>query len=312
MFGTQAREQALHGQQNQYAQPVQGEHQERTEEDNQTESCCSKITSCFTGCFSCCGNSESEDVEGSKPGFVQTWCHPNPYDEDSDEQNDLLRATHVFLMAGIPVINTVCKIFLTVISCIPGSSSEFVRDIIDIDEWANEGFAAPAKAREILPALFTAVAVTVNPYARMEEDVPKTNCFARKVFETALEYATAGMNRIGYHSSEYSNDSGVVELLKRHVVSRFLFLTATVLYVAEKIVHLGIGLILTACAVATLFRDEDLNIQARKYLGALDVVDHACVGLRATLYPWQNLGRKHDLSRFRDPVAADASQDRVR
>jgi hypothetical protein len=90
-------------------------------------------------------------------------------------------------------------------------------------------------------------------------------------------------------------------MLQRNVVSRFLFLTATVVFVAEKIVHLAVGVILTACSAATLFRNEDLNNLARSYLGALDVIDVACVGLRAMLYPWQNLGRDNDLSCFRDP-----------
>lgn len=294
-------------------QQVVREMPETIEEEVETrESCFSKITGCFTGCFSCCGSSEEAEAgeygEIAEENFAQRWWNPRPYGKHGAEDSQWVRGEHVFA-ATLASLNTVAKVFFTVLSFIPGSSSESVEDnIVNIDKKANEGFDEKFGARQILPFLFTALAVTVNPYARVERNVSATDCLARKVFEAAVEYATVGIQR-GIGARRYADDSGVKELLLRNVVSRFLFLTSTVLYVAEKIVHLAIGVILTACAAATLFRDEDLNTQARKYLGALDVVDHVCVGLRATLYPWQDLG-KFDLSNCRDPLPSIASRER--
>ncbi|MBA3237909.1 MAG: hypothetical protein H0T62_06105 [Parachlamydiaceae bacterium] len=273
---------------------------------NRVEIDFSAITDCFSNCWG--GNLEAQFEEDDiETNFIELaakkWWNPKPFGESNHGDNEWVRTGHVVLGAGLSVLNSVAKVFFTVISFVPFSSSDFVKDIIDIDGWANEGFRANLSAQKILPSFFTALAVTVNPFAEMKRYPDKINCIGDSIFQDAVRNARVGMAFVEGRM-QYTQENGIEELIERNVVSRFKFLSATVVLVVEKIIYLAIGVILTGCATLTLYRDEDLNNLARKYLGDLDVIDTICVGLRAVLYPWQNLGQDTDLSYYRDPYTA--------
>lgn len=269
------------------------------EDEDQVISCFSRITSCF----SCCTGEDTENVKSSNSNFsagecivnaAKRWWKPKPCEDSAD----LVRASYVLAFFS-STLNTVSQVFFTVISLIPGSSSPLVKNIVNIDKKANKGIFDNSESKFILPSLFVAFAVTVNPYAEAESVIFKTNCLAEHVFGWAIVYAKAGT-----HKGRYSSEDGVKALFQRQIVSRLLFLTSTVMFVAEKVVHLAIGVLLTGCTAALLFRDKSLNVETCKYLGALDVIDEVSVGLRAIIYPWQKLGSGKDLSDLRDLLPA--------
>lgn len=129
--------------------------------------------------------------------FAEKWSKP----EGIEITRTLLLCTSVLSLA-----NTVAQVFFTLVSLVPGSDSEWVKEKIDVDSFARLGFESKKSQTErsftaqlILPTLFKAIALTLNPYATVKQptsaSLKKINCYSALLFIQANEFATKGMSK---------------------------------------------------------------------------------------------------------------------
>ncbi|MBA3237125.1 MAG: hypothetical protein H0T62_02090 [Parachlamydiaceae bacterium] len=113
----------------------------------------------------------------------------------------------------LSLANTVTQVFFSICTLIPGSSSEWVKNKIDIEVWARDGFDSPKdigkgrvySAQLILPTLFKAIALTLNPYATIKQpkfgELEKVKCYSYFLFEKADACAKKGMSKEDLYES---------------------------------------------------------------------------------------------------------------
>lgn len=105
----------------------------------------------------------------------------------------------------LSIANTATKIFFTLGSLIPGSDHQWIKEKIDVEGLASDGFESLMKSQEhkftaqlILPTLFKAIALTLNPYAIVtpptSANLNKIACYSDLLFRKANEFAQEGMS----------------------------------------------------------------------------------------------------------------------
>lgn len=246
--------------------------------------------------------------------FSEKWSKP----EGAPFTRTSLLCTSLLSMA-----NTITKIFFTFCSLIPGSDSKSVKDRIDVDAFARDGFESRMKsskyksftAQLILPTLFKFVALTLNPYATVNQptssSIAKIPCYSNKLFEMGNDLVKLGMTSeelaencfdiLELVNEEVANDNSEVpeieisnteEKLKplkqwviKEIGTRATYLAATLSILVEKTIYLAAGVLFAVNAACLGFKYSEVNMLAMKYLGALDVADDVCFGLRSVFYP---------------------------
>lgn len=128
--------------------------------------------------------------------FKEKWSKP--------EGSEITRIT-LLCVSLLSLANTVTQVFFTLVSLIPGSDSQWVKERIDVDGLARGGFESSKSEKErsftaqlILPTLFKVIALTLNPYAIVKQptsaNLNKITCYSELLFKQANEFAKEGMS----------------------------------------------------------------------------------------------------------------------
>lgn len=189
-----------------------------------------------------------------------------------------------FISAGKVFIasasNTIVKIAASALSFLAPSGEN------QLNNWANKGFSSIYKARLILPSLFFMSIRLLNPRSEGLEDFEN---FASKKSEIGSLTQTIAHPLFKRAIEEADDESS--PNLRKHIISRGLFLAGIVMVTLTKVAEMGIGLFLFAIGLVCLGQSSTINRLALKYLSSSDIVEEVCAGLRGMINPWTDLGR---------------------